>query len=275
MDQSVAEDDADELGLPPKPFLHVASRVRGVKQSTIDARWSPLGASSIRAASTTLTLAYRPVMQRLSGTTQRRLHASSALALVYKRVTRKLTRGLPFPPATVVGTATRAAADDAGREAELDFESVLDGARALGRQLDPALHAVELLRREKERLERELELDYKNLQNLEAAASGQAREQRQLLKKAHVLAPGASVPRDQDVEMIFDEDDASVPPGSAFKVCVMLLDCPRTARSGARRTGRERRDLTLAFARTSMMTLMLWPCSSAITWTASRPTCNR
>lgn len=76
-----------------------------------------------------------------------------------------------------------------GRATELDFESVLDAKMALERQLDPALHAVELLTREKEKLERELERDYETLRNLESSAKAQGREYRGLLKKAHVLAP--------------------------------------------------------------------------------------
>jgi hypothetical protein len=102
---------------------------------------------------------------------------------------------------------------------------VLNGSQALERQLDPALHAVELLRKETERMERELERDYKTLRNLEAGARGQARQQREQLKKAHVLAhvlaPEAAVAREKredDVEMVFDDGKGSVPPGAVFKV---------------------------------------------------------
>lgn len=206
--------------LPPKRYLHVAPHVRGVKQATIDAKWTPLASSSIAAASEILELAHRPVAQRMAGTTQRRQHASAALSVAYRRITRKLQRGLPFPPAGMpssAGTAARGGGDG-GRETELDFESVLDGRRALERQLDPALHAVELLRREKGRMERELERDYMTLRNLEAGARTQAREQREKLKRAHVLAPDASrKPHLEDVEMLF-EDDGPISQGNTFKV---------------------------------------------------------
>jgi hypothetical protein len=89
-------------------------------------------------------------------------------------------------------TSTAANAVD-GRAIELDFESVLDAKQALERQLDPALHAVELLTREKEKLERELEQDYEALRNLESSAKAQGREYRGMLKKAHVLAPTPEV----------------------------------------------------------------------------------
>lgn len=210
-----------EAPLPPKRYLHVAPHVRGVKQSTIDAKWTPLGSSSIAAASEILELAHRPVAQRMAGTTQRRQHASAALSVAYRRITRKLQRGLPFPPAGMPSSSSSAArggGGDGGRETELDFESVLDGRRALERQLDPALHAVELLKREKSRMERELERDYMTLRNLEAGARTQAREQREKLKRAHVLAPDASrKPRLEDVEMIFD-DDGPISQGNTFKV---------------------------------------------------------
>lgn len=79
----------------------------------------------------------------------------------------------------------------------------------LERQLDPGLHAVELLRREKKRIEGELEKDYETLRNLEAGARGQARQQRELLKKAHVLAP-VSMKREDDwkqEQVVFKRED--------------------------------------------------------------------
>lgn len=123
---------------------------------------------------------------------------------------------------------------DGGRELELDFERVLDASQALERQLDPALHAVELLRKEKERLERELERDYKTLQNLEAGARGQSRQQREQLKKAHVLTPHATTSRaGDDVELAFD-DEGPVPPGALFKVslCHCSMSCKQKRHVG-------------------------------------------
>lgn len=217
--------------LPPKRYLHVAPHVRGVKQATIDAKWTPLAAPSIAVASEILELAHRPIIQRMSGTTRRRQHASAALSVAYRRITRKLQRGLPFPPAGMpssssvgTGTGTRGGGDG-GRETELDFESVLDGRRALERQLDPALHAVELLRREKAVMVRELEKDYMTLRNLEAGARTQAREQREKLKRSHVLAPEATGrPRLEDVEMVFDDNDDGGGDG-LFKVCFAGVGC--------------------------------------------------
>ncbi|KFA79031.1 hypothetical protein S40288_00644 [Stachybotrys chartarum IBT 40288] len=183
---------------PDKPYTHVAPRVRRIRQSVIHEKWSPLAASSLSTATDILQLAQQPILTRLSNTHQRRAHTSTALHLVAGRIARKMRKGLPFPPAAMPTLSTRGGGDaDGGREVEMDFERVLDAQRALERQLDPALHAVQLLQREKDRMEKELERDYQALKALEVSARGQAREQRGLLKKAHPLAPDAMMARDK------------------------------------------------------------------------------
>ncbi|OAQ80250.1 kinetochore protein fta7 [Purpureocillium lilacinum] len=213
-DQQQTRDDNGPPS-PSKPYARIVPRVRRVRQATITAKWAPLSGPSLPAVSTLLHLAHRPILQRLSNTHQRREHTSAALRLITHRIARKVTRGLPFPPASMPPTSSssssssssskssaaassgarrqtqRAAVADGGRETELNFESVLDGKAALERQLEPAAHAVELLRREKEHVEQELERDYEMLRTLEAGARAQAREQRSLLKKAHPLVPEA------------------------------------------------------------------------------------
>ncbi|KAG5945438.1 hypothetical protein E4U59_005789 [Claviceps monticola] len=177
---------------PPKPYVHVAPYTRRVRQSAIEAKWSPLANASLTAISTTLQHAQRPILQRISDSQLRREYTSSALRLITHRITRKISRGLPFPPASMPANVGRAPLQsDGGREVELNFESVLDGKVALERQLEPALDGLEVLRREKETLEEELERDYETLRTLEAGARAQAREQRSLLRRAHVLAPVA------------------------------------------------------------------------------------
>lgn len=203
---------------PPKrkSLPHIASKTRGIKQSVIDAKWAPLTAPSITAATETLMLAHRPIMQRMSNSQARRRHASSALSYLHRRISRHLQRGAPFPPPAAALTAGRGR-KKVGHEAELDFESVLDGTAALERQLDPALHAVELLKREKARMEEELEKDYQTLRNLEAGAKGETRQRRERLRKMHVLAPEKRVERDEE-DLVFDKG-GGVPPGMVFKVC--------------------------------------------------------
>ncbi|KAF3074634.1 hypothetical protein CFAM422_002753 [Trichoderma lentiforme] len=198
-DADVEDEEDDVAPSPSKPYPHVSPHINRVRQSTIESKWSPLPESTVSAANSMLVMAHRPVLQRLSGSEQRQNHTSAALRLVSHRITRKIARGIPFPPASMPSArvprgrqataAPGAAGVTDGRATELDFESVLDAKMALERQLDPALHAVELLTREKEKLERELERDYETLRNLESSAKAQGREYRGLLKKAHVLAP--------------------------------------------------------------------------------------
>ncbi|KAM4059161.1 CENP-Q, a CENPA-CAD centromere complex subunit [Hirsutella rhossiliensis] len=204
--QHVDEDDAAPVSpsapppSPPKPYVHIVPRVRHVRQSTIAAKWSPLTGPSLSAVSALLQLAHQPILQRLSSTHQRRAHASAALRLMARRISRKVAaRGLPFPPASMPAASRRGGQQqqqpsDGGRETELDFESVLDAKAALEAQLGPAAHAVELLRRERDSIEKELERDYETLRELEARARSQTREQRGLLKKAHALTPLAMIP---------------------------------------------------------------------------------
>ncbi|EGR48761.1 uncharacterized protein TRIREDRAFT_107389 [Trichoderma reesei QM6a] len=238
-DAVTAEEDNDDDDLPPspeKPYPHVSPHVHRVRQSTIESKWSPLPESTISAAASMLALAHRPILQRLSNSEQRHNQTSAALRLVTHRITRKIARGIPFPPASMpsaraprgrqqagagsVPTAAAAAAVSDGRATELDFESVLDAKQALERQLDPALHAVELLEREKEKLERELERDYEALRNLESSAKAQGREYRGLLKKAHVLAPTPEMLLSQRKKMaeqdVYFNHSGSSSPGGLF-----------------------------------------------------------
>lgn len=218
---------------PPRPYVHVAPHVRRVRQSAIAAKWSPLTGPSLSAASTLLHLAHRPILQRLSNTHQRRAHTSAALRLTTRRIARKVARGLPFPPAAMPAPAAARRQADGGRETELDFEAVLGGKALLEAQLGPAAHAVEVLRREKERVERELERDYEMLRGLEAGARAQAREQRGLLKKAHVLAPEAAEAAARhargEKEVVFTHDEAASSAG-VFTVSLLLQRFAGTVR---------------------------------------------
>lgn len=198
----------------PRTIPHVIPRTRGVKQSVVDAKWGPLDLASQNAATETLVLAHRPIMQRMSNSQQRRQFSATALGQVHRRISRQLQRGFPFPPSALTH-ATGRGRRKAGHEAELDFESVLDGTAALERQLDPALHAIELLKREKKKMEEELERDYATLRNLEAGARGETRLRKERLRKMHVLAPEKREERDHE-DFVFDKG-GGVPPGMAFK----------------------------------------------------------
>ncbi|KZL76821.1 kinetochore protein fta7 [Colletotrichum tofieldiae] len=194
---------------------HIAPRVRQVPRSIIEEKWSPLAPPSLAHVSSLLRLAERPVLQRLAANEKRRDQAASAIRLVTNRLTKKLSRGLPFPPAAAPPTGsanTRKADADGGRAQELDFERVIEGVAALEKQLDPLLHAVELLKAERERDERALEADYDSLRTLEANAKSEARNFKDNLRKTHVLVPeqkkvaGRNVVGDEhDLKFVPDE----------------------------------------------------------------------
>ncbi|KAF5570537.1 cylicin II [Fusarium phyllophilum] len=205
-----APSDSDEsLASPPKPYIHIASFKRTIRSSKVAADWTGLSGASLPTTKSILKLAQQPILQRMAPTNNRRTHASAALHLVYRRMERKLTRGLPFPPGNPSSKTTKRHLDaDGGRALELDFEAVLDGKAALERQLVPGMHAVELLKAEKERMEKELERDYEKLRKLEANARAQTRERKELFRKAHVLAPTSRpASKDQDTTFVTDTKD--------------------------------------------------------------------
>ncbi|KAK1986385.1 CENP-Q, a CENPA-CAD centromere complex subunit-domain-containing protein [Colletotrichum cereale] len=181
---------------PAPKYRHIAPRARQIPRSTIEENWSPLAPPSLGHVSSLIRLAERPVLQRLAANEKRCDQAASAIRLVTKRLTKKLSRGLPFPPAAAPLTGSRSGKKrdtDGGRAEELNFERVIEDVAALERQLDPLLHAVKLLKAEKERDERALEADYESLTTLEANARSEARNYKDNLRKTHVLVPEKKV----------------------------------------------------------------------------------
>ncbi|KAI1445721.1 CENP-Q, a CENPA-CAD centromere complex subunit-domain-containing protein [Annulohypoxylon stygium] len=162
---------------PPK-YRHLTTRTRRVPLNVVESKWSPLETPALASVTALLQSASRPVLLRVPNA-QKHAHAQSALNAVANRVRSQLTRGLPFPPAT---TTTR-------REEEFEFERTISGIQGLESALDPLLHSVELLRREKERAQRELDAEYKVLRRLGANAKAEARERRERGRKMHVLVP--------------------------------------------------------------------------------------
>ncbi|KAI0130964.1 CENP-Q, a CENPA-CAD centromere complex subunit-domain-containing protein [Daldinia grandis] len=167
----------DSAASPPR-YRHLATRTRRVPLNIIESKWTALEQPALSSVASLLQSASRPVLLRLSNP-QRHGHAAAALNAVSKRLCSKIARGLPFPPAT---TSTR-------REEEFEFERTVSGIQALESQLDPLLHSVELLRREKERAEKELDHEYKALARLGSNAHAEARERRDQMRKMHVLVP--------------------------------------------------------------------------------------
>ncbi|KAI2632194.1 CENP-Q, a CENPA-CAD centromere complex subunit-domain-containing protein [Hypoxylon sp. NC1633] len=186
-------------------YRHLTTRTRRVPRNVIESKWTSLEAPAISSVTALLQSASRPVLLRLNNA-QRHTQATAALNAVSNRLRSKISRGLPFPPAT---TSTR-------REEEFEFERAVSGIQSLEAQLDPLLHGVELLRREKERAERELDREYKVLARLGSNARAEARERRDRVRKMHVLVPEKPVelrPDDHRVPEIlplYQEGGASV-----------------------------------------------------------------
>lgn len=189
----------------PPPFRQLTSRTRRVPREVIDAKWSPLEATSISSVGDLLHSASRPVLLRMTNLS-RHAEAKAALNAVSKRLRSKLSRGLPFPPAT---TAAR-------REDELHFERAIDGVHSLEAQLDPLLHGVALLKKEKERAQRELEREYKVLHSLGANARAVGKERRDQLRKMHVLVPNPKLDKENKAENVRQAEPAEKREGKTF-----------------------------------------------------------
>ncbi|RYP42145.1 hypothetical protein DL767_000510 [Monosporascus sp. MG133] len=180
---------------PDQPaYRHLATATRRVPRGVIESKWAPLDAASISSVTELLAAASRPVLLRLNNPTKH-AHAAAALGAVANRLRSKLARGLPFPPPPpphALSGNGGGGASKSGREDELEYERTVSAIQGLEAALDPLLHGVELLRREKERAERELDREYRVLATLGANARAQARERRERMRRLHVLVPPPS-----------------------------------------------------------------------------------
>lgn len=200
-DQLVAEMDDDlEASLPPVPkYQHIEQRTRHIPKSTISAKWQPLDDSSVKAITTLISDTSRPVLLRLRDTELRRQQGQNILRIFSNRLRSKLHKGMPFPPPTSKGAGVKSNKADlaSGHVEELNFETTVDSIESMETMLDPLLHSVALLEKEKAKEEAALEREYETLRTLEANAKSEARGWKERMKKAHALAP--EVRRHDDV----------------------------------------------------------------------------
>lgn len=192
-DMSVSERDHElEASLPHVPnYRHIEPRTRQIPRTTISAKWSPLDEASIEAIAAILSDTTRPVLLRLRDKELRHRQGQNILRIFEGRLRSKLRKGMPFPPPTkAVGSRGDQTADAAGGHAdELNFESTVDSIESMETMLDPLLHSVTLLEKEKAKEETALEKEYEALRTLESNAKAEARGWRERMKKAHPLAP--------------------------------------------------------------------------------------
>lgn len=165
------EDKAENEGFQRLKVVH-----RRVPKDHIKNKWNPLDSIAIDRISDLLHDVERSVVMRVHDD-RKRSQASSAVQLVSRKLQRKLTKGLPFPPATRVR-----------REDDFDFEKILESNRILETQLTPMIHSIELLQAEIAKEEALLESESSDLGQLEANAKNQAAESRRAAKKTHYLA---------------------------------------------------------------------------------------
>ncbi|KAI0401364.1 CENP-Q, a CENPA-CAD centromere complex subunit-domain-containing protein [Xylaria palmicola] len=175
-DPSPALSSSPDSASSPPPYRHIAERTRHVTHEVIESKWSSLEPSSVENIAGLLRSVSLPTL----------LHVRPKQYALAENVLEKIVRGLckrsarfPFPPTSTLPH----------REDELDFERTQSAVEGLISQLDPLQHSVELLRREKERAEKELEREYKVLDRLSTNARAEARERRDRLRKVHVLVP--------------------------------------------------------------------------------------
>ncbi|KAL2132376.1 hypothetical protein VTI74DRAFT_3886 [Chaetomium olivicolor] len=190
-----------EQAEPPAAFnsqySHLTTLTRQIPRSTISAKWTPLDTPSITAIDSIIADSTRPVLHRLRDRDARHAQAQTILRTFAARLHSKLVKGMPFPPPSIPSstkskTKGRGKTGSAGgREAELDFEQTVDAIAALERALDPLLHSVELLKKEKEREEGLLRREYESLRKLEMNARAQARgwKEQRGRGRGHVLLP--------------------------------------------------------------------------------------
>ncbi|KAK3321403.1 CENP-Q, a CENPA-CAD centromere complex subunit-domain-containing protein [Cercophora scortea] len=182
--------DADQASGPAPKYRHLTARTRQIPRSTISAKWTPLDGPSIAAVDNIIADAHLPVLSRLRNRDHRQEQAQAILHTFSTRLHSKLVKGMPFPPPSVKAGTGRGAGGVGTHEAELDFERTVNATAALETALDPLLHSVALLKREKAEEEAALERDYRALRTLEANARAEARDWREGGKRDHVLASG-------------------------------------------------------------------------------------
>ncbi|KAJ8130108.1 hypothetical protein O1611_g3522 [Lasiodiplodia mahajangana] len=178
-DQSPARSSSPDSDSSSPPYRHIAKRTRRVTHEVIESKWSSLDPLSMTNIANLLHSASLPTLAHVLP--KQHAHAENVLQTVTKGLRKRLAR-FPFPPASSLPR----------REDELDFEQTQTAVEVLLSQLDPLQHSVELLRREKERAEKDLEREYKTLDRLSSNARAEARERRDRLRKVHVLVPEAT-----------------------------------------------------------------------------------
>ncbi len=132
---------------------------------------------------------------------RKRDQASNAIDTVIRRLTRKITKGMPFPPSSIVRKEDKSTGE--GRDADFDAEKVIDCTREGERKLTPLIHSVELLMSEIRKEEELLDQETKALERLERNAKADRARRRTEAKKFHpsLLVPEGGRREDEDLKL--------------------------------------------------------------------------
>ncbi|KAH7419787.1 CENP-Q, a CENPA-CAD centromere complex subunit-domain-containing protein [Cadophora sp. MPI-SDFR-AT-0126] len=167
------QDQIDAVEVDLLNYQHLKAVTRNVSRQTIEAKWEALPPTAIDRIAQLLSDLQRPVIACLSDE-RKKTQASTAVEVVSRKLVKKFSRGLPFPP----GTRNH-------REDDFDFEKILDHNRALEAQLTPALHSSQLLEAELSKELAKLEADKEFLAELETNAKAEALVRNQAARKLH------------------------------------------------------------------------------------------
>jgi hypothetical protein len=172
-EDSVHPEDLDVVAPTPYPYLEPTTR--RVSRQTIEKKWEALPPRCKDQVAVMLSDLQKPIIARLDQD-QKKTQASVALKAVSRRLLKKISMGLPFPPAT-----------NRNREDDFDFEKILDHNRDLDSRLTPAIHANELLEAELRQELARLESDQQNLADLEINAKKEAAIRSSASRNLHLL----------------------------------------------------------------------------------------
>ena len=216
------EEEDDGSPEPEYPYQTFEPTILQVPRHIIDASWTPLPAPAIEKITSIFQTVERATVMRLKDE-EKRDQASNAINTVIRRVTRKIGKGMPFPPSSLGKRENKERGD--GREADFDAERIIDAGREAERKLGPLLHSVALLKSEIRREEEMLEQETKALERLERNAKEDRARGRAEVRKFHpslrkpegivegLEAEGLSLAEDEgDVVLKEDELDEDFAP---------------------------------------------------------------
>ncbi|CZS99370.1 uncharacterized protein RAG0_07713 [Rhynchosporium agropyri] len=181
VEQIRGQGNVEEIAVNSLDYQHLQAVQKMVSRRTVETKWEALPPSGVDRISQLLTDLQHPVIARLKDE-RKKTQVRTALEAWSRKLIKKLSQGLPFPP----GTRNH-------REDDFDFEKILDHNRALEAQLTPTLHSNQLLEAELSKERARLDSDLEILAELEKNAKAEAAMRNKAARRLHsVLRPVSS-----------------------------------------------------------------------------------